>query len=512
MTFSKRKSTKPTSSSRQRGPLWYERAMAAIALVNLGMVLFDLSYVPLRDFWLQGGVQLTINLGTLEKQVPPQPLRIFPMDITPYYDWVKAIEPHRDTSEYLATVAQLEALIPDTPPGDRAPLTLEEYRQINGLLMALRNQSLAMVNQNPFEISGKIGNLEKIKNRLRQRVFNTEDSSAKLAFQRFWSRDYLDHQGYGPELAFFNQELRPILETNYFRPLGENGRPIDNFALLDFPFFLLFASEFFLRTWGISRRYMGVSWFDAMLWRWYDVFLLIPVARWLRLIPVVIRCHQAQLINLNAVQKQVTQGVVAGIAEEITEIVVVRVINQVQRSLNTGEITQALLQASPQAYVDLNETNEVATIIRLGLELVVNDVLPQIQPELETLVGYSLGNVLDESNPYQTLAQVPGVALMTETLVQRISQQVSALLVTTLQAVIKEDSQFDQLLEKLLARFNETVKDQVQHQRSLERIESLLVDLLEEIKINYVERLAAEDMDTIWEQTRRLHQHQKTKL
>lgn len=47
---------------------------------------------------------------------------------------------------------------------------------------------------------------------------------------------------------------------------------------------------------------------------------------------------------------------------------------------------------------------------------------------------------------------------------------------------------------------------EIQAQESIKRIESLLVALLEEIKINYVKRLSAEDVEEILEQTRVLRQ------
>lgn len=34
--------------------LWFDRLMAFLALANLGLVLFDLSYVPARDLYLRG--------------------------------------------------------------------------------------------------------------------------------------------------------------------------------------------------------------------------------------------------------------------------------------------------------------------------------------------------------------------------------------------------------------------------------------------------------------------------
>ncbi len=38
----------------------YERIMVAIASLNFLLVLFDLTYIPLRDFWLLGKVRIPL--------------------------------------------------------------------------------------------------------------------------------------------------------------------------------------------------------------------------------------------------------------------------------------------------------------------------------------------------------------------------------------------------------------------------------------------------------------------
>jgi hypothetical protein len=58
--------------SPSRRYLWLERLLAIIALINLILVAFDLSYVPWRDFYFAEA-----------------PI------IVQYYDQVKGIEPHR---------------------------------------------------------------------------------------------------------------------------------------------------------------------------------------------------------------------------------------------------------------------------------------------------------------------------------------------------------------------------------------------------------------------------------
>lgn len=85
--------------------------------------------------------------------------------------------------------------------------------------------------------------------------------------------------------------------------MGEDGKPINNFGLIDFPFFLIFFIEFMARSCYISHSHSGGNWFDTMLWRWYDIFLLIPVFCWLTIILLIIRLDQSNLINMKAIKK-----------------------------------------------------------------------------------------------------------------------------------------------------------------------------------------------------------------
>ncbi len=68
-----------------RKNLWFERLMAVIALISLGLALFDLSYIPWRSFYF--------------RNIP---------EITRYYDRYKGIEPHRETERYLNAVKTVE--------------------------------------------------------------------------------------------------------------------------------------------------------------------------------------------------------------------------------------------------------------------------------------------------------------------------------------------------------------------------------------------------------------------
>jgi hypothetical protein len=152
--------------------LWFERLMALLASANLLLVLFDLSYVPWRNLYIH--------------KLP---------QVTQVYDRVKGIEPHRETVQYLKTVDALIEQVSQT--GLRSP-------QVETTLAELRNLSNEMVDSNPFTGVGKSGTLEKIKNRMRDRI-NVE--SSKNAFSIFWSQAYLSKRDWTQEIDFFNQAI-----------------------------------------------------------------------------------------------------------------------------------------------------------------------------------------------------------------------------------------------------------------------------------------------------------------
>lgn len=476
--------------------------MAILSTVSLLLVCFDLSYIPLRDFWLQGRVKFfAFKFGEYEYSFPKEPVTLFELTaLTNAYDKIKGIEPYRETEEYLRTYKNLKD-------------TLIRYNlespQVETLLADLRARSEEMIDTNPFQIANKTGTLERIKNLMRDRL---ESDSAKDAFHTFWSLEYLNAQDVNEELSFFEQRIQPLIETNYFRPIGENGQPVDNFGIIDFPIGMIFLVEFLARTWFISRRRKGVSWIDAMLWRWYDAFLFVPFPYWLRfarllrVIPVTIRLHESKLVDMQKVKKQMSQGFVAGIAEDLTEVVVVGVLNQVQGSIRRGEFTNFLVQQNQNEYIDLNNTNEVAEIARLVTQVVVYRVLPAARADLETLIQYSVNKVLDGSPLYKNFRQLPGMDDFTTNLSHQLIHGIYDILYVQLRDMIETDPDFDRLVEKLSETLLASMRNEMQTQQSIERMEYLLNALIEEVKINYVQRLSEEDMEELMDQTRALRQ------
>ena len=461
----------------QQTSLWFERIMAITATVNLVLVVFDLSYVPWLDFYF--------------RRVP---------EITRLYDPIKGIEPHRDTKKYLEAVAGLENQVTQT--GLISP-------QVKAKLAEVRFLSKEMIDTNPFAGAGKSGTLEKIKNRMREHI---GQESSKAAFNTFWSQEYLSKHGWNQEIDFFNQKIRPGIAKNYYRKIGENGEFLDNFWIIDLPFVILFATELLGRTFLIKRKYSHLSWLEAILWRWYDLLLLIPFWRWLRVIPVTIRLDQAKLIDFYVIRRQIHQGILANFAEEITEIVVVQVINQFQGSIQRGEITRWLLESDhARSYIDINNINEVEAITGLLMKTLVNQVLPKIQPEVNAILCHSMEIACQQLPGYNNILMLPGLGKAQTQISEQLATQITNNIYAALSSTIK-DPVAAKLSTQLIEKFTTSFTSEIKKKQVLQEIQSLLNDFLEEVKINYVQRLSQEDIDKILEETRKMRTESSSSL
>ncbi len=63
--------------------------------------------------------------------------------------------------------------------------------------------------------------------------------------------------------------------------------------------------------------------------------------------------------DLQPIRSQISRGFVANFAQELTEVVVIQLINQMQKSISSGELAKQLFQSQKQRYLDINNINEI---------------------------------------------------------------------------------------------------------------------------------------------------------
>lgn len=457
--------------------LWIERLLIVVAWINLLLVAFHITYIPLRSWYLRAAL-LMRDWGAetpLLKQVigPPGDVRLF-------YDPIVGIEPERQTQAYLKTVDELVMVL------ERGGI---ESPKVSPLLADLRERSMEMINQNPFALSDRIGSLEIIKNRMRDRL---GIESSKRAFETFWSISYLRERTWTRELRFFDREIRFQLQSNYFRSIGEDGRPADYFGIIDTPFIILFGLDFIVRTWWIQRRYSALSLQAAAFSHWWNLILLMPFYRWLRIIPVVIRSNKARFPDLEPVRALISRGILAGLASELTEVVVLEFIYGLQSSVKSGALSQQLLNATSNPYVEVNDVNELQAIVDRLLQLSLYKVLPEIQGDLAQLLAYQMEAVLARTPTYQALRALPGFSNFSNQLASQVAANLSAIATNVPQKAYKTltvpDPEAEKLLEKLVADASLAFRKGLAEPKIQKELQSLIFDLLEELKLSYIKR------------------------
>jgi hypothetical protein len=423
--------------------------MAIIASIGFIVAMFDFTYIPCRDFYFR-------NLP----------------DVIQQYDRFKGIEPHRETERYLNAVEQLKLTVNKTGLASA---------QTRSWLQELDTLSVSLIQNNPFQVAEKTGNLEKIKNQVRDRVQN---QSAKGSFQTFWSQAYLTKAGWSKEIGFYEQRIKPLIVTNYYRRLDLSGDYVDLFWQIDIIFIGIFAIDLLGRIYYIRRHNRNISLLQAIVRRWYDLILLLPFAQFMRVIPVLIRWHQAKLINFDAVQSELNRLLVGQIVNELTDAVVIQVLNQTQGAVKQGQISQIIGSYLKQPHIDLNNTNEIEVLFELILELIVYRVIPKIQPDLEAIFRHLFQKALLESPAYRNLKLLPGIGELPAQAIDRVVKEISGSIYIALTKIL-EDPASGNLSRRLAETLTQSIGDEMQRGQTIVKIESLLYDLLEEVKVTY---------------------------
>lgn len=291
--------------------LLWDLFMVWMAIVNLSLILFDMTYLWLRPLYFQ-----------------------YTPVITRIYDPVLGIEPHPLTerlSDEAAGAEELLLLDADSPGLERRLETLHVL-------------TTRVLSESVFERSGQSRSKFII-----ARTIAVESGAPtadllqpeKLAevVGNFWSGepDLLRHR-----FTLFDTEIRPLLRENFYREFNRAGRLTDYFWIIDLPFLILFWIEFAVR-WSLAlRRKTYAQWFFFPIFNWYDVLGLIPmqVFRPFRLLRVVSMYMRLRRSELSSVGKDFASRTVAYISniitEEVSDRVAVRILEEYAEEIRDG--------------------------------------------------------------------------------------------------------------------------------------------------------------------------------
>ena len=476
-------------ASRPLGRQW-DQFVAIWASLNLLLVVFDITYVPLRNFWLQRQLHPLPGVGL---QIP---LTLLP-NITPLYDPFKGIEPHRDTEHYLQHWQLLDRQLLSAAVAD------PQSRVLLNEQLRLTDQ---MITENPFLGSNKTGTLERIKNRLRQHSGKGE-ISARQGARRMLSPAWLQTHPWAQERLFWQREVLPLVATNYWRSIDENGRPSEGFWRIDlFAFQSVFLLDIILRLFSLRRRLPGLSWRDALLRRWTDLPLLLPFWRLSRVIPVAARLRSSGLVDAEPVRAVLSRGVVALLAVELIEVIALQLLDGLQSLIRSLErdgrwrpLPAAALASAPQ-----DQAGEAMELLQIWGPLLLGRVIPSLEPQLQQLLAHTLQRSLEVTAFPVALQQLKPLLLME----RQLSRQIAAGVVDglldlskgTAEELRRKDRQGSDLLASTVGAFRRELGEAISSEDTLERSQELLCELLEQLKRRYLSGVKSMGVDGLFDE------------
>ncbi len=175
-----------------------------------------------------------------------------------------------------------------------------------------------------------------------------------------------------------------------------------------------------------------------------------------------------------------------------------------QRPIQRGELVGWLLQPENlRPYIDINNVNEVEAIAGILVQTIVYQVLPKIQPEITAILRHNIESAFNQSPIYRNLQILPIVGHMQTQINEQLATQIATNLYNSVVTAV-EDPVSAKLTSNLVQSFNTAMGAEIQKKHVLSQIQSLLLDFLEEVKLNYVQNLSNEDIEQILEQTRQL--------
>jgi hypothetical protein len=418
-----------------------------LAVVNFALVFFDFSYLEARPYYM----------------------RHAPVVVS-VYDPVKGIEPHRTTENYLHKAHRTFEALAVAPNAPATAVALKEMREA----------SIALNAENPFADAGLTGVFVQTKNRMRKHM---HADSAKAAFTQFWTARNLTPERVFMERRFFEAEIKPLIARNYYRAIGENGRPFDAFWKIDFLFLPIFLLEFLVRGLLGVRRGLYRDWGMFCASRWYDLVYFAPLIAYalppmvlgplhlVRFISVAFRMQRLGLINpLSLVQPHTDRAV-----DLVTDLVNVKLLTNYQDSIRKLDLQKGLDEMSPA------QRDALAEAIDRSITVVVAQVLPKVAPDIEALIARSVYQALDASPAFQSLKRVPILGGLHERVIPMV---VAEVLAGTQAGLLKavNDPESRRLTENAINKVSRTLVEQLARTGTEAELKQMVVQMLEDQK------------------------------
>ena len=448
----------------------WEKLIAFLAIINLSWIFFDISYLPLRSFWANRVIFL-FNSPSITLS-----LRWLP-DITRYYDHFKGIEAYSSGKEIESLFKKIDKQIITKGVDTRSTQKiLEVYNiKINNILDKNKTQNTQKDYSRVMTMRNLIVN--------RSVNLDLENTTKKLL-----SVAHIKALGWENEKIFWRDQILPIIKSSYSRDINRNGNFIDRTWKIDLAFQLIFLLDIFIKVNIIQTRFKGIGLHRAFLKRWFDLPLLLPYGRLLRIIPTSERVLQTKLIPIEPIRSAISQWVVAVLAIEIFEVLTIKAIDSMQTIIRSPILPQKIRGLCSYESINNKESSEVSEFFRIWVPLILRRIGPNMRNQLIELCEYALQKNI-QVNP---LPKILKDNLAIEKAESAISFQLASSMIDTLLGLSKnagnkiaeKDLELKKLRSNTIDKFWEELASALESETRLKESQLLLISILESLKLS----------------------------
>ncbi|KGG16446.1 MULTISPECIES: hypothetical protein [unclassified Prochlorococcus] len=445
----------------------WENVLAIIAMVNFSWIIFDVSYIPLRNFWASRSIYL-FNSSTTSIS-----LRWIP-DITNYYDQIKGIQANPLSNEIKNSFAKLDKTI------SKNGIRNQSVKELLSDYQLLINN---FVEFSQISSQKDLDGIKTIKASLKER---SGEINYKSGYKKLLSINYLSQASWKNEKAYWKGEILGVINAKYSRSINKNGLYTSNSWKIDLPFQIIFLIDILMRVLRLKSSHPNIKLSNAFIRRWFDLLLLLPFFRLLRVLPITERILSLRLISIEPIRSAISQWIVGLLAIEILEVLTIRTIDSLQDIIGSPKLPERVRDLCSYQSTYSKQSSNSAELLRIWLPLILRKIGPNMRGQIIALSEHALQRSIKENG----LQRILKSNLVIEKAESAISQKIASGMVDTILGISKKAgdqfAQKDVILEDLtinaIDKFWEELAIELEGNETLGKTQILLLSILDEFK------------------------------
>jgi hypothetical protein len=192
------------------------------------------------------------------------------------------------------------------------------------------------------------------------------------------------------------------------------------------------------------------------------------------------------------------------VGADLAGIAGIEIIEQLQDSIRQGDLLNWVALIDPVADTSADTVlvaeEEITAIATRLYQVGVDNILPQVQPDIEDLVQHSIIKTLEQVPGYPQIHHIPGLDRVSTQVMEGLSYALAQGLYRSLAGSLL-DAEGAAITHRLQHNLREAIASELSQYNTRQEIESRLVTALDKFKLKYVKALAETGGEKLAEHT-----------